>query len=211
MRKDYTLFNAQGRILAHITCDEAEISTNAQANGAAGYIEGTNNWEDYYIENGAPVAFPDRPSADHIWDWDNGAWIDPRTLDDLKLLKARSIDTRRDGAFMGGFSPTISTLAVNNQVLQVRGLDDRTNWLTSQAAYAAAIAAGQGALEEAEFRTLSNNTYTLTYAEGFAVLMEMAAWGKAIMRNSWDLKDAVAFASDQTELDAIDIEAGWPS
>jgi hypothetical protein len=31
------------------------------------------------------------------------------------------------------------------------------------------------------------------------------------MDNSWTLKDAVRAAEDETALDAVDIEAGWPA
>lgn len=96
------------------------------------------------------------------------------------------------------------------EVLQTRDLTDRTNWLISQASYSAAVAAGQGAVEGAEFRTADNSTYTLSYSDGLAVLLAMAAWGAAAMSNSWPLKDAVNAAEDQTALDAVDIETGWP-
>jgi hypothetical protein len=38
----------------------------------------------------------------------------------------------------------------------------------------------------------------------------MAAWGAACMSNSWALKDAANAAEDETSLDAVDVESGWP-
>lgn len=130
-------------------------------------------------------------------------------LEAMKGLKRSQIDQKRDAMFTSGFSPADGPLA--GQVLQTRTVEDRTNWLTSQAAYLAAVLAGHGAAEEAVFRTQSNATFTLSYEEGYAVLLTMAAWGKVVMNNSWTLKDLVAAATDQGALDAIDIEAGWPS
>lgn len=74
----------------------------------------------------------------------------------------------------------------------------------------AAVAMGAGAVEDASFRTADNSTITLSYADGLAALLAMAAWGKAVMGRSWALKDAVAVAEDMAALAAIDIGAGWP-
>lgn len=128
----------------------------------------------------------------------------------LKDAKRGEINVRRDAAFNAGFTVSGTGTALDGEVLQTRGIEDRTNWLTSQAAYAAAVAAGQGATEGAVFRTNSNNTVAVTFSIGLNVLLGMAAWGKAVMGNSWTLKDAVEAAGDKAELDAIDLEAGWP-
>jgi hypothetical protein len=51
----------------------------------------------------------------------------------------------------------------------------------------------------------------LSYADGLNVLLGMAAWGAACMSNSWALKDAANAAEDETALDAVDVESGWPT
>lgn len=130
------------------------------------------------------------------------------SLEDAKLMAAASVDRRRDAAFAAGFTPSSGPLA--GKALQTRNLDDRTNWLTSQAAYAAAVASGAGNVVDATFRTSDNETVICTYAEGLQTLLAMAAWGKAVMGASWNLKDAISAAADLTSLAAIDIEAGWP-
>lgn len=130
------------------------------------------------------------------------------TLAEAKAIATAAVEARRDACFTAGFTPASGPLA--GKTLQVRDVEDRTNWLTSQAAYAAAVAGGNGAVADATFRTEANETITVTYAEGLTTLLAMAAWGKAIFGNSWALKDAVAAAADQAALDAIDIAAGWP-
>lgn len=95
------------------------------------------------------------------------------------------------------------------KVLQTRDTDDQVNWLTSQAAYSAAIAGGAGATMGANFRTEDNVIITLSYSDGLAVLLAMAAWGQSLYANSWTLKDAIESASDHDDLDAIDINSGW--
>tara|TARA_R110000782_G_scaffold167129_10_gene259377 strand:+ start:13750 stop:14310 length:561 start_codon:yes stop_codon:yes gene_type:complete len=129
-------------------------------------------------------------------------------LDEAKAIKAGLVSAETAGRLLGGYTPQTGPLA--GERLQTRE-SDQLKWLTSHAAYSTAVAAGQGAVMGADFRPQSNNTITVTYADGLQILLDMAAWGKAIMNHSWSLKDAIAASSDQAELDAIDITTGWPS
>jgi hypothetical protein len=95
-------------------------------------------------------------------------------------------------------------------VLQLRNDRDRTNLLASKAIYKDEIDAGNGGVAGASFRTADNETITIKFSEGNATIQALGAWGKALLDNSWALKDAIAAASDQAELDAIDITVGWP-
>lgn len=126
-----------------------------------------------------------------------------------KDAKKAAINAKLETVLTSGFVVTSGAMAGN--VLQTRNLEDRTNWLISQASYSAAVAMGRGAVEGATFRTTDNSTFTVSFSEGLSVLLAMAAWGAAAMNNSWSLKDAVATAEDLTALDAVDIEAGWPA
>lgn len=132
------------------------------------------------------------------------------TVPERQAMMRRQINDKRDGLFAAGFPVSGTGTALDGQTLQTRDESDKINWLTSQAAYSAAIAGGAGSVEGANFRTVSNATVTLTYTQGLNVLLAMAAWGKDIMGNSWVLKDAVADAEDGDALDLIDVEAGWP-
>ena len=145
--------------------------------------------------------------TDAFYGWDKIA--DGLPIADLQVARRAQIDARLAEAFAGGFTPSSGPLA--GHTLQVRDNSDRTNWLTSQAAYSAEVAGGNGAAIEAMFRDAVNATVTVSYAEGLDALLAMAAWGKALFEHSWSLKDQVAAAVDQAALDAIDIEAGWPS
>lgn len=140
--------------------------------------------------------------------------IAPSAETEATMLEIRKAELKADvvgalaAAFAAGFSPADGPLA--GHTLQVRDQDDKTNWLTSQAAYAAAIAAGAGDLKAATFRTASNETVECTFAEGHQTLLDMAAWGRTLMARSWVLKDAVAGAADMVDLDQIDTSTGWP-
>ena len=131
------------------------------------------------------------------------------TLADLKVAKRDAINAKLDAMLTGGYSVETGTMI--GKMLQTRNLEDRTNWLVSQASYSAAVASGMGAVAGAQFRTADNSTFTVSFSEGLSVLLAMAAWGAAAMNNSWTLKDAVAAAEDQAALDAIDVDAGWPT
>jgi hypothetical protein len=133
--------------------------------------------------------------------------VEDMALEDQKAAKIEAINAKLATILTGGY--TVQSGDMAGKVLQTRNLEDRTNWLVSQASYSAAVGAGQGAVEAAKFRTSDNSTFTLTYADGLNVLLAMAAWGASAMDNSWALKDAVRAAEDETALDAVDIEAGW--
>ncbi len=126
-----------------------------------------------------------------------------------KALKNAAVTAKREAVFAAGFSPSTGPLA--GHTLQVRNEADKINWLTSATSYGAAVAAGAGGVSGATFRTMDNVTVTVTYAQGYQVIVQqMAAWGQAIMARSWALKDQIDATVDQAELDAIDIETGWP-
>lgn len=146
-----------------------------------------------------------------------GAWrwkwkVRPRTATELaeaKTTRKAEVDAKRDEVMSGGFVPASGPLAGHR--LQTRNLDDRANWLTSQAAYSAAVAGGHGDVMGAKFRTADNETIVVSFADGLAALLAMAAWGAAVIDRSWTLKDSeIAGAGSFADLAEIDIDAGWP-
>jgi len=90
-------------------------------------------------------------------------------------------------------------------------VEDRTNWLTSQAIYTQQVVGGNGATQGAYFRTKSNETFNITYQEGLDTLNAMAAWGASLMGYSWALKDEVSEAEIEEDINNIDITTGWPT
>lgn len=130
------------------------------------------------------------------------------TVAERKAAMRSQINSKRGRLFAAGYAPASGPLA--GHTLQTRNVEDRSNWLTSQAAYSAAVAGGSGATMGANFRTAANDTVTTSYADGLAVLLAMAAWGAAVMGASWAHKDAVDAAEDHAALDNIDLGAGWP-
>jgi hypothetical protein len=172
-------------------------------------------------EDGPEYVHPEGYAATDIEALPAGFWDAPMVGDPAKKTFSADLDRARsdkkaeiasamDAAFLAGYPAAIGALA--GQRLQVRDNDDRTNWLTSQAAYSAQVDAGNGDVAGAEFRTASNETITLTFAEGLRELLGMAAWAATIMATSWKLKDALASDDDINAIMALDVAAApWPS
>lgn len=137
--------------------------------------------------------------------WDGTAFTVP--LATLQARKRREVDLYLYQQFQGGFTPATGPVA--GHALQTRDDTDRTNWLTSQAAYLAQINAGNGAALEASFRTADNLTITCAYSDGYSTLLAMAAWGKSIMGKSWTLKDQIASLTDPASVEAYDVATQW--
>ena len=146
--------------------------------------------------------------------WEDDAWsvantdLYATTLDARKEAMRAAVTAKRDEVLSGGFAYDFGG-DIGIKRLQTRDTEDRTNWLTSQAAYSAAVAAGMGTVEGATFRTSDNTQITLSYADGLTVLLAMAAWGSAQYQVSWGKKDAITAAENHTALDAININSGW--
>lgn len=145
-----------------------------------------------------------------LWQAAHDAANPAPTFADRKAAKNAAVTAYRDAILNDGY--TVQSGAMTGHVLQTRTTgEDRTNWLISQNAYKAAIDAGQGAVVGARFRTKANVNFTVSFSEGYAAILAMAAWGSQVVARSWALKDAVDAASDDAELDAIDITTDWPS
>lgn len=73
--KTVTFYNEAGKITGICSCatDEA-LQETINANDSF-YLYGEYNPDQFYVVNGNPVNFPEKPSDDYSWDWDNYAWV----------------------------------------------------------------------------------------------------------------------------------------
>lgn len=163
-------------------------------------VDGLDGHEDCTViaEN---VTAPTDPDAV----WDGTAFTVP--LDTLKARKRGEVDLLLYEQFQGGFTPTSGPLS--GRTLQVRYDTDRTNWLTSQAAYSAQVSAGNGATMGANFRTAANETINCSYSDGLNTLLAMAAWGAALFGKSWKVKDQITALADAPSVEAFDTASAW--
>ena len=130
----------------------------------------------------------------------NSPLIDRRILD---------IDARYTALLEIGFPVTLDG---NAETLQVARDVDRTNWLTLLGICNEAIALGFGDLDidPPGIRTTANNNYILTYDETATVIRNLRAWGLTAWANWGRMKDQARACVHREDLDAIDLEAGWP-
>lgn len=128
-----------------------------------------------------------------------------------KIAARQAVKALQSIKYAQGYLVAGTGTDLDGQRLEVRdGTNDRTNWLTSKSAYGDAVAAGAGDVPGALFKTATNQSFTLTFAQGLAVLTGMQAWGFEVMQIGWAKTDAIDAATDQAALDLVDIEAGWP-
>lgn len=103
------------------------------------------------------------------------------------------------------------TLEGNAETLQVSRDVDRTNWLTVYGICLEGIAAGVGDVPDLIFlQTTSNARYSMTFNEALAIIRDLRAWGLAAWANWNTLKDAARAAESNADLNAIDVNAGYP-
>jgi len=125
-----------------------------------------------------------------------------------RAAKIEAVKAHGESILQLGF-PFDAGVELGVQHLQTRNSTDKTNWLTSQNAYNAQIAAGNGEYPGASFRTAENNTITLTFNDAAMLLLQMAGWGAQLFQISWAKQDAIRLTTNDAELDAIDITTGW--
>lgn len=128
-------------------------------------------------------------------------------FEERKAARIQAIKKAGDAIMQVGFP--FDTPEHGLQHLQTRNDTDRTNWLTSQAAYQAQMAMGNGDVVGAHFRTAENNTISRTFAEGYALILQMAAWGAHLYGVSWAKQDQARAATNDAELEAISLDEGW--
>lgn len=137
-------------------------------------------------------------------------------LEDLSLAAAKgakveAVKARAGATFANGYRPTTGPLA--GHVLQV-DTASQIRLDQSLSLYKRQIETGKGAELGARFRTLANVNVSVSYADGYAAIVDgMGGWGKRVIHKTWDLVDQIVAPTIDTKakLDAIDINTGWPS
>lgn len=85
----FYVHDAAGRVLRGGRCPAEFVPLQARDVSETAVI-GEALPDVHYIEDGAPVAIPARPSPSHTFDYDLKQWVDPRTLADFKAEALRA-------------------------------------------------------------------------------------------------------------------------
>lgn len=141
--------------------------------------------------------------------------IDPSklvTADDKfaqrKAAKVAAIKEAGDAVLQGGY-PHDFGAPHGVQHLQLRNNDDKINWQTVMSA--STVAAMNGAADQPgpNIRTAENNVIQITYGQALGILSTLIGWAESKFMVTWAKSDAVAAATNDAELDAIDPNTGW--
>lgn len=135
---------------------------------------------------------------------ENSPWREGK----LAQLETRYARFLADGFYVGRFpGPKGST----REALQCRDPTDQIRWLGLLLKCQAAIARGGGESPiDPPIRCTSNREYAVSHAVAARKMMAlMDAYG-AGLKNLWRLKDAIRAAKTHDELNAIDLDEGWP-
>lgn len=124
-------------------------------------------------------------------------------------VKLAAVNARRDQILAAGYQHNFGGSA-GVRTLDNRSAADAINWLGLKGLVDAKLLADEGA-DLLSLRDASNETFTASVTTVSAALVGMGVWRASVLATSWAFKDAIAAAEDDAALDAIDIDAGWPS
>ncbi|MFY0735603.1 hypothetical protein [Aurantimonas sp. NFXS3] len=129
----------------------------------------------------------------------------------LKALKdsaSSAVNAKRDATIASGYRHNFGGSA-GSRTLDQRTELDAINWLGLKGIADSAIAAGHGSAPIA-IRDANDDTFDASANVVSSAMVAMGQWRGAVMARAWALKDAIREAADETDLEAIDIDAGWP-
>ena len=103
---------ATGKIDRLVTCpdDVVELQFDPMTQAA---LEGHFADDAFYVKDGEPMAIPPRPSPVHIFDHAAEAWVDPRTLEQVRAAKNEAINRARLRANQSHFTFAGKQIAVD--------------------------------------------------------------------------------------------------
>lgn len=149
-----------------------------------------------YIQSGAPVALPARPSEHHTFDWVAHAWSDPRTLGEHKAHLKALVAERRWLVETGGL-----TLASGVRIKT--GREDR-------AAFAGALAEMEAAgLASIDFKA-ETGFVELTPADMRGIASEVTIHVQSSFSTERTHIDAIDALTEIAAAMTYDSDAGWP-
>lgn len=100
----YCIYDNSGRILKFGMAPDDLLPILEQQGNVLDLGSATCDDATQYVQNGQLMDMPPRPSVNHVFDYDAKAWVDPRSLDQLKAAKWDEIKAAREAAEYGGFT-----------------------------------------------------------------------------------------------------------
>ena len=133
-------------------------------------------------------------------------------LDTLKTSLKNRVDiltnTKIESGFPYNFGGSIGTKTLQTRMTPPN--DDRPNWLALSNTAQSFIIAGQGDISLGKIRTKDNSNVPVTAQQAQNAMLGMRVYLGTILEYSWTLKDNISSASTFEQLNAININSGWP-
>jgi hypothetical protein len=99
----FVAYTEDGKVLRTGSCPDGQELLQIYDPAETLYI-GPFPGEPFYMQDGAPVLMPPRPSEVHTFDYAAKQWTDPRTLAQIKAAQWAAIKAERSAREFGGFT-----------------------------------------------------------------------------------------------------------
>ena len=99
----YAVFSSDGRISKVIQCSDSDIHANVSAGEDFTLVDSLVSDVTHYIEAGVPVPIPAQTDPNTEFDYTTKAWVDKRTLQEIKDAQWVKIKQSRSVAEYAGF------------------------------------------------------------------------------------------------------------
>lgn len=161
-----------------------------------GFLQGTYSPATHYVDQGQAVAFPARPSQDHVFDYGSKTWIDPRSFDDLKAEKWGQMKAARMTAITAPLVTPYGTFDADPE-----SADNIIR--TAQLMQTEAQSLAPGSTPTDDFTLADNSVVNLTAAEMVNVALLLASQIKAAFSRGREVRVAIDSATTTAELNSI--------
>lgn len=190
-------FTANGQIMRVVEAPAGMVSL--QLRPGEDWCEAPGDVDDssHYVLGHQAVPKPVQPSRHHVFDFERKAWVDPRTLEDLRAERWTVIRQQRDRVEFGGFvwdGSTFDSDAISQSRIQ-------------GAAQMASIAAAAGQPFSIDWTLADNTVRQLSGEQMTQVGLAMGQHIASCHAISRALRAQIQAASSASQLDAI----SWPA
>ena len=134
--KSISFYNEMGEIIAVCRCqDDDALQATIEANNHS-FLYGEYSSDEFYVDNGEPVSFPEKPNEDYSWDWEAKEWkINLSELSSQAIRKRNKLLQESDWTQLPDAPADKSSWAIYRQHLRdISGQPDfpiKIDWGTS--------------------------------------------------------------------------------
>ena len=189
----YTIYKiTTGEILRVLSCTAEDLLLQLSTDES--YIDGNFPDDKFYIDGGLAISLPAKNETNHVFDYSTKQWVDNRTLEEVKLLKNKEINTARTAANQSFFVFDGKQIAVD--ALSRSDIDGVSDIVTLTGSLPINWVGAWKAIDNTFVPIPDVATWT-------AFCSALVAQGTANFSHSQDLKTALAAATTIAEVEAI--------